>query len=188
MSLQTKWDAIYSQREGEATAATVLIENQHLLPSSGNALDLACGMGGNAKLLAKSGLDVVAWDLSSVAIARLQLEAKNQKLAIDAQVQDVIDNPPEAQSLDVLVVSFFLDRELCATLIDALKPGGVLFYQTHCRDKVSQTGPSNPDYLLADNELLSLFSGLKLRVYREESVLGDHQQGFRNQAFLVAEK
>ena len=188
MSLQAKWDAIYSQREGEVTAATVLIENQHLLPPSGKALDLACGMGGNAKLLAESGLDVVAWDLSSVAIAHLQQEAKIQKLAINAQVQDVIDNPPDAHSLDVLVVSFFLDRDLCTTLIDALKPGGLLFYQTHCRDKVSQIGPSNPEYLLADNELLSLFSGLKLRVYREESVLGDHQQGFRNQAFLVAEK
>ena len=188
MSLQAKWNAIYSQKEGETTAATVLIENQHLLPSLGKALDLACGTGGNAKLLAKSGLDVLAWDLSSVAIARLQQEAKIHKLTIDAHVRDVIDNPPDAHSLDVLVVSFFLDRDLCATLIDALKPGGLLFYQTYCQDKVSQIGPSNPDYLLADNELLSLFSGLRLRVYREESVLGDHKQGFRNQALLVAEK
>lgn len=49
MSLQAKWDGIYTQREGEVTAASVLLENQHLLPSKGRALDLACGLGGNAR-------------------------------------------------------------------------------------------------------------------------------------------
>jgi len=33
-----------------------------------------------------------------------------------------------------------------------------------------------------------LFSKMKVRVYREESLLGDQQQGWRNQALLVAEK
>ncbi len=188
MSSQEKWDAVYTQREADSTAAKVLVEYKHLLPPSGKAMDLACGLGANAKLLAECGLDVDAWDLSVVAIDKLQQEAQEQKLAINAQVHDVIKSPPHAQSLDVLVVSFFLDRELCQQLKDALKPGGLLFYQTYSREKVTQLGPSNPDYLLEDNELLSLFSGLKVRVYRDESVLGDHQQGFRNQAFLVAEK
>ena len=188
MSIQEKWDTNYAQREREVTAAKVLIENQHLLPASGKALDLACGLGGNAKLLAKKGLDVDAWDLSPVAIEKLQQEAQLHNLAIKAQIRDVVEKPPTAQSYDVVVVSFFLERELCAKLAEALKPGGVLFYQTHCRDKVSEIGPSNPDYLLEDNELLSLFSGLKVRVYQEEAMLGDHQQGFRNQALLVAEK
>jgi hypothetical protein len=64
----------------------------------------------------------------------------------------------------------------------------VLFYQTYCQQKVSDSGPSNPDYLLADNELLRLFPDLQLRVYREESVLGQHDIGIRNQALMVAEK
>lgn len=114
--------------------------------------------------------------------------SKTQHLAIAAQVHDVIESPPKPASLDILVISFFLDRDLCAKLMDALKPGGLVFYQTYCRDKINQKGPSNPDYLLADNELLTLFSGLKVRVYREESLLGDHQQGFRNQALFVGEK
>jgi len=45
-----------------------LTQNQHLLPSQGTALDLACGQGGNSQLLAKAGLDVLAWDSSAVAI------------------------------------------------------------------------------------------------------------------------
>jgi len=188
MSLQAKWDGIYTQREGEVTAASVLLENQHLLPSKGRALDLACGLGGNAKLLAKAGLDVDAWDISPVAIKQLQQEADLQKLNINAQVHDVIEKPPATNSYEVIVVSFFLERDLCEKLMSALKPGGLLFYQTYCQDKVDQTGPQNPDYLLADNELLRLFSSLKVRVYREEALLGDHKQGFRNIAFLVAEK
>jgi tellurite methyltransferase len=188
MSLQKKWDGIYTQREGEVTAASVLLDNQHLLPSKGRALDLACGLGGNAKLLAKAGLEVDAWDISPVAIKQLQQELQSKKLTINAQVHDVIAKPPEKDSLDVIVVSFFLDRDFCEKLILALKPGGLLFYQTYCQEKVDQTGPKNPDYLLADNELLQLFPSLKVRVYREEALLGDHQQGFRNMAFLVAEK
>jgi len=186
--IESKWDKIYSQKSAEPSASFVLIENQHLLPSCGTALDLACGQGGNARLLAERGLDVLAWDSSAVAIEQLAAAAKLNALSIDVQVRDIIESPPQENSLDVLVVSFFLDRRLCSKLIDALRPGGLLFYQTYCQDKVSEQGPNNPDFLLSDNELLTLFSKMKVRVYREESLLGDQQQGWRNQALLVAEK
>jgi len=186
--IQTKWDVIYSKKENSPTASLVLTQNQHLLPPHGIALDLACGRGGNAVLLAKAGLEVSAWDVSPVAIQQLQSFAELNNVAINGQVRDVIASPPEANSLDVLVVSYFLDRNLCDLFLNALRPGGLLFYQTYCQQKVEQQGPSNTDFLLTDNELLSLFSSMKIRVYREESLLGEHQQGWRNQALLVAEK
>ena len=186
--MQAKWDAIYSKREVSPTPALVLQQNQHLLPVRGVALDLACGQGGNALLLAEAGLDTLAYDISKVAIAQLKQEASAKNLTINAQVRDVLDQPLENASLDVLVISYFLDHALCSSLIDALKPGGLLFYQTYCQQKVNEQGPSNPAFLLKDNELLSLFSSMKVRVYREESVLGNHQKGWRNQAMLVAEK
>ncbi|MBE9533056.1 MAG: class I SAM-dependent methyltransferase [Proteobacteria bacterium] len=186
--MQAKWDAIYSKREVSPTAALVLQQNQHLLPARGVALDLACGQGGNALLLAEAGLDTLAYDISNVAIAQLKLEASAKNLTINAQVRDVLEQPLEKASLDVLVISYFLDRALCSSLIDALKPSGLLFYQTYCQQKVNEQGPRNPDFLLKDNELLGLFSSMKVRVYREESVLGSHQKGWRNQAMLVAEK
>ena len=183
-----KWDAIYSQKVVEPRASLVLEQNKHLLPSQGVALDLACGQGGNALLLAQVGLSVSAWDSSSVAIEQLSHFAESIGVSIDAQVRDVIQSPPEEASIDVLVVSCFLDRTLCSDLIKALKPGGLLFYQTYCQEKVGQQGPTNPDYLLANNELITLFKSMSLRVYREESLLGNHQQGWRNQALLVAER
>lgn len=186
---KNKWDRIYSERKPiDPKPAEVLLQNRHLLPKQGVALDLACGLGANSLLLAEQGLDVHAWDISSVAIERLTSLAQQRRCRITTQVVDVKSQPPQPNSVDVLVVTHFLVREMAADLMTSLKPGGVLFYQTYCRDKVSAQGPGNPDYLLQDNELLQLFAGLKVRVYREESLLGDQHQGWRNQAMLVAEK
>ena len=187
--LQQKWDRRYRDQQPQlAEAAEVLQQNRHLLPAKGVAMDLACGLGANSLLLARHGLTVISRDISPVAINKLAAEAAVQGLDIDARVADVEKTLPDKRSLDVLVVTHFLAREMAPALMAALRPGGLLFYQTYCRDKVSPQGPGNPDYLLADNELLSLFTGLKLRVYREESLLGAHDQGWRNQAMLVAEK
>jgi len=187
-SLQKKWNNIYQQAEGEPHIAEVLQHNHYLLPTEGVALDLACGRGGNALLMAEKGLSVKAWDISEVAIDALIARALGSGLTIDAQVRDVVKNPPEPNSLDVLFVSHFLSRSLCPALYEAIKPGGLLMYQTFCEQKVNDSGPSNPDYLLTDNELLSLFAGMKVRVYREEALLGEHNVGMRNQAWLFAEK
>ncbi len=188
-AVKDKWDRIYREHDGSPLqAAEVLAQNRHLLPASGTAMDLACGLGANSLVMAEAGLDVLSWDISPVAVSKLSSLAADRGLSIKAEVVDVEQQPPQAQSLDVLVVSHFLSRKLMPSLIAALKPGGLVFYQTYCQEKVRQRGPSNPDYLLKDNELLALFTGLKLRVYREESLLGEHSEGWRDQAMLVAEK
>lgn len=187
--IQRKWDARYQQLETNLpVAAEVLLQNQHLLPKTGNALDLACGRGGNALLLAEHGLTVTAQDISPVAIAHLQQTAQQLGLEINAEVCDLLVSPPAVEQYDVLVVSYYLERQLVTALINALKPGGLLFYQTWCRQKTANRGPQNPDYLLADNELLRLFAGLQVRVYREEAQLGDITAGLRDVAMLVAQR
>jgi SAM-dependent methyltransferase len=187
-SLQKKWDERYRQSQFEAQPAKVLLESQHLLPVTGYALDLACGLGSNALLLSELGLQTTAWDISSVAIEKLLTQASSRNIKLEAQQRDVIEFPPVKTSFDVILVCNFLERSLCPQIIDALKPGGLLLYQTYCRDKVEQTGPANPDFLLKQNELLRLFSELSLRIYREEHLTGRTNQGWRNQAMLVAQK
>lgn len=183
-----KWQRVYQTPASMPAAADVLVQNQHLLPPSGQALDLACGLAANAVMLANKGLRTTAWDQSSAAIEQVSSYARQAQLNIHAEVRDVVEDPPVAASFDVIVVSRFLERDLCLAIAAALKPGGLLFYQTFSAHKVSEQGPSNPDYLLADNELLRLFADLKIRVYREEKQLGNTAQGFRNQVMLVAEK
>jgi tellurite methyltransferase len=186
--IQEKWDRRYREAKAPPQASRVLQENRHLLPATGDALDLACGLGGNALLLAESGLSVQAWDVSSVAIESLQSRAAAAGLPLQAVVRDVDAQPPVADSFDVIAVSYFLSRELAPALCAALRPGGLLFYQTFVRDKVSSEGPTNPDFLLAENELLAMFAPLRVRVYREEGGLGDISQGLRNEAMFVGQK
>lgn len=168
--------------------ANVLKEYAYLLPEQGKALDLACGLGGNALYLAKKGLTVDAWDFSPVAIDVVNHHAKRENLSINAQVRDITIAPPQPDSFDVIIVSYFLDRTITHSLLAALKPGGLLFYQTFTRKKVSDTGPNNPAYLLKANELLALFKELEVRIYREEAFCGDTKKGLRNEALFIGEK
>lgn len=186
---RTKWDAIYEQQDSLAvTAADVLIQNTHLLPSNGKALDLACGLGGNAVVLARHKLDVQAWDISEKALEKLKHYSAHNELTIEVVLCDVEKNPPQENTFDVIVVSHFLHRPTFPKLLDSLKPNGLLFYQTFIRDKVEEIGPSNSDYLLGKNELLNFCQGLEVLVYREEGKQGDGQKGWRNKAMIVAKK
>jgi SAM-dependent methyltransferase len=186
--LRAKWARRHRDREGPAQPAGVLLENAHLLPPRGDALDLACGLGGNALFLAARGLRVRAWDLSPVAIERLADEARARAVVVTAEVRDVVARPPEPDGFDVIVVSHFLDRGLAPALARGLRPGGLLYYQTFVREAVTDRGPPNLEYRLERNELLRLFPGLVLRVYREEGRLGDTARGTRDLAWLVAER
>ena len=187
--IAVKWDRRWRDaRPDRLQPARVLQENAHLLPATGEALELACGLGANAQFLARHGLSVSAWDISAVAVAGLATLAKAEGLPLQAVVRDVVAEPPLPDSFDVIVVSHYLERGLAPALIRALRPGGLLFYQTFTVAKVSDYGPHNPAFRLQPNELLQLFADLQLLVYREEGVIGDTGQGFRDEAMLVATK
>jgi SAM-dependent methyltransferase len=187
---QTKWNARYAADAMQILPqpADVLLDFQHLLPNTGVALDLACGLGGNALFLAQKGMQTHAWDFSSVAIEKLTSLAASRQVLIHALVRDVVNQPPAAQDYDVIAVSRFLHRPLIAKIVAALKPSGLVFYQTFIQDKTSDIGPSNPEYLLAENELLKLFSELRILDYREEGLVGNTAHGFRHEAMLVGQK
>jgi 2-polyprenyl-3-methyl-5-hydroxy-6-metoxy-1,4-benzoquinol methylase len=188
MSIKAKWNERYRAATGERQASRVLTENLHLLPDNGRALDLACGLGGNSILLAQQGLKVDAWDIADVPIAALQDVALERQLSIQAEVRDVEANPPAPETFDVIVVSYFLDRDIVPALIQALKPGGLIYYQTFTRQRVSDRGPQQAKFRLADQELLHLFSELHIMFYREEGCVGDMQEGFRDEAMLIGRK
>ena len=183
-----RWNRRHAEREDLGAVAVVLERNRHLLPTRGDALDLACGRGASALWLAAHGLRVAAWDMSPVAIDRLQRAARERGLQIDSEVRDVVAAPPPPDSFDLLLVSYFLDRTIVPALIEALRPGGLLCYQTFSQVAVTDIGPKTPAFRLADNELLRLFAPLTVRYYREEGLLGDTATGCRDIALLLAEK
>ncbi len=163
-----KWDARYRNSHNAANSvAEVLRRNRQLLPAAGKALDLATGLGGNALFLAERGLEVAAWDISPVALAKLNQQAQQRGLTLHTQCRDIIAQPPEPESFDLIVVSRFLERSLCPAISAALKPGGLLFYQTYTRANKGGEGPRNPHFLLAAGELPKLFSNLQVLAYEE---------------------
>ena len=185
--IEAKWDAIY-EKNVFSQPADVLVENSFLLPKKGCSLDLASGLGANALFLAKKGLDVHAWDISSVALNRLKQNAQQKKLRVSVKQVLIQPKTMPKNTFDVIVLSRFLDRSLCNAIMESLKPDGLLFYQTYVREKIASNGPRNPEFLLARNELLQLFKALKLVVYRENSLIGCLQRGERNEALFVGQK
>lgn len=186
---QDKWDARYRDLGCHAAEpARVLSDNLHLLPPEGRALDVACGLGGNALLLARLGFEIVAYDISRVAVAKLNAYAQRHALRLCAKLRDIEKEPPERASYDVVTVSYFLERRITTALIESLRPGGLLFYQTFTRERVDDCGPENPAFRLGSNELLRLFASLNILLYREEGGVGNLSRGFRNEAMLIGQK
>jgi 2-polyprenyl-3-methyl-5-hydroxy-6-metoxy-1,4-benzoquinol methylase len=133
---ENKWNRFYLEAEAGNQAPTeVLSDNAYLLPNSGTALDLACGLGANAIFLAELGMTVTALDISSIAIEKLRGYASRHAFRIEAKQDDISFTSLAPTAYDVIVISRFLDRTLTDAIINALKPGGLLFYQTFKRQR-----------------------------------------------------
>jgi len=193
VSDKDKWNTIYqSKRQNvetkKLTPAYILQEFHHLLPAQGKALDLASGLGANTLFLAQQNMESHAWDISSIAIKKLREAAKSLNLHINTEVRDVVTNPPEESSFDVIVVCHFLDQQIMPDIIAALRNNGLLFYQTFTKAHVQESGPTNEQYRLGKNELLNLCKDLDTVVYREEGLIGNTESGFRNEALFIGQR
>ncbi len=185
-----RWNRRYQQadRSQPPSPCELLLATQHLLPAKGRALDLACGLGGNSLFLASKGLQVDACDIAGTALSHIDDWATQKALPIDTLQQDIEAlGLPEGQ-WDVITVSRYLYRPLLPDIADALRPGGLLFYQTFSAYKHADGGPSSADFLLQDNELLQAFRQLNIRHYREECPLAQASKEAANEVWLVAQK
>jgi SAM-dependent methyltransferase len=161
-----------------------LVSNADLLPVSGVALDVACGRGRNALWLAERGLAVHAVDRDATALASLRESATAGRVVIDTEIVDLETEtvPLDDSRYDAIVVVHYLHRPLFPHLIAALRPGGVLVYETFTIAQARRGRPTNPAFLLQPGELVSLATGLEPLAMRE-GTFGD-----RDVASLVARK
>lgn len=189
-SVAGRWNRRYQASElDEPPAPCALLSSfGRLIPQHGRALDLACGLGGNAFYLAQKGLQVDACDIAAEALSRIDRWAAERSQNVYSIERDIEQHGLPEGAWDVIVVSRYLHRPLLPLLTSALKPQGLLFYQTFSADKSSHTGPSCADFLLQDNELLKAFSDLRLRYYREECALPNAAAEAASEVFLIAQK
>jgi len=166
-----------------------LVDHDALLRplAPGRALDVACGNGRNALHLARLGFEVDAVDVSDFAIERLRAEAARRGLAIDARLADLELEPLQQGVYDVVVDVNYLQRDLFPALEGALRPCGVLVFETFARPHLEELDQRmNPAYVLATNELLRAFPSLVVKHYHEGVVLRDGAA--RGVAGLVAQR
>jgi SAM-dependent methyltransferase len=129
-----------------------------LIAPGGTVLDLACGEGRHARLLAERGYRVVAVDRSREALAALAGTPSIEPVYAD--LEDGSPWPLGAQRFAAIVVFNYLHRPLFSRLAAALADGGVLIYETFAVGNERYGRPSNPEFLLRPAELLDAFRPL----------------------------
>ncbi|MEC5217836.1 SAM-dependent methyltransferase [Actimicrobium sp. GrIS 1.19] len=121
---------------------------------AGRVLDLACGTGRHARLLAAAGFAVLAVDRDQAALDALDGH-RIETLCVDLEAADaVLGTWLRPQAFAGIVVTNYLHRPLLPLLFDSLIEGGVLIYETFAAGNALFGKPSNPDFLLQPAELL----------------------------------
>lgn len=137
-----------------------------LISPAGRVLDLACGGGRHAVLLAGLGYEVVAVDrdLSLASGVRDTPGITWQQADLEQG-----DWPFSGTGFSAVVVTNYLHRPLFDSIVAALRPGGMLIYETFSLGQAKYGRPRNPAHLLLPGELLELARG-RLRVLAFEDV------------------
>lgn len=145
-----------------------LKEYINILPR-GKALDIAMGEGRNAVFFAKNGFEVDGCDVSDIAVKKTLKLAKENNVRVNAFVADLEIYKLPKDAYDVVACFYYLQRSLIPQIKEALKPGGMVIYETYTIENWERgfEGPKNKDYLLKTNELLDLFKDLTIIYYRE---------------------
>jgi SAM-dependent methyltransferase len=124
-----------------------------LIKPGARVLDLACGAGRHARLLAeRCNAQVTAVDRDPVAIGLL---ANLPNIA--PQVLDLEDEtwPLAGQTFDAVIVTNYLWRPRFDDVLACVAADGVLIYETFAAGNEAFGKPSRADFLLQPNELLA---------------------------------
>jgi SAM-dependent methyltransferase len=137
----------------------------------GRALDLACGSGRNAIWLAGHGWKVTAVDRSAIAIP-----------GVETHVADLEKHEftIAEESWDLIVVCYYLQRDLFEHIKHGLKPRGIALAIVH----IFEPGHEQSRFSLNPGELATYFEGWEISHYHEGKSTDHH----RAVAELVATK
>ena len=163
---QQHWDERYRQGEHPHDPPLDFIERL-LPPGDGRqALDLACGAGRHAALMAQRGWQVTAVDWSSAALEIVR--ARDPRiLTVQADLEANTTFLMETNRWDLICVTFYLQRELLPAAVDGLRQDGQLAVAFPLVDDREGVSPMRRQYSLAPGELRVLFDELEIVHYEE---------------------
>ncbi|HSS46319.1 MAG TPA: methyltransferase domain-containing protein [Burkholderiales bacterium] len=159
------------QPQHELTAPSEWVSRfASLIPEKGKVLDVACGSGRHARLLAGLGHIVEAVDGDESSLQSLRGVA-----GVSARLADLEGGPwpYTGRQFAGIIVCNYLHRPLFPRMLEALEQEGVLIYETFAVGNERFGKPSNPNFLLKPGELLEVVRG-QLRVIAYEDVYVDH--------------
>ena len=155
---RARWDERYANREqvplhvlGPPAAFSDLADR---FPFSGSALDVACGDGRGAAWLAGRGVDVLAFDVSpvAVALARDLVERAGLTPRCRMEVVDLDDGIPSGPPVDLVLCHLFNAPALDDALVARVHPGGLLAVAV-----LSEVGAGPGRFRAAAGELVERF-------------------------------
>lgn len=127
-SPKERWNRIYAQ--GRRTPLRETLQRFIPLARVGRALEIACGTGENAVFLARLGFRVDAFDISEVAVRQARERARQAGVQVNFLVYDAATFPFPSERYDLVVNFYFLERRTFPGIRRALKPGGLLIFET----------------------------------------------------------
>lgn len=159
---------------GQTGPSSWIVANADLLPRAGEILDVACGRGRHALLMAAAGYSVRAVDRNEERIAALSADAARLALAVRAEAVDLETEAVDLgmESYDVVLCINYLHRPLFPLLARALRRGGLLLYETFTVGQAERGHPKNPAFLLSPGELPRLVAPLLVERTREGAFEG----------------
>lgn len=169
--LKVSWDKRYSKNEyvyGK-TPAKFLSNNFHYIPAKSSVLDLGMGEGRNAVFMAQKGYKVTGIDISSVAVRKAQMLAKEFGVQINGVVANLSKYKINDNSFDAIICFYYVDRPLIERMKKWLRPGGIIIYEAFTLDEQKKPDHRSEDssYFLKNQELLRLFSEMRVLQFEE---------------------
>ena len=175
-----RWNERYRAAAYDFTPNAWLVTlAERLRPASAGAraLDLACGGGRNTLFLAELGYAVEAWDVSDAGLAILQAELERRtaaggRLHVDVRRVDLERTRLPAARYRLVLNAFFLLRPLLAPLAAALRPGGLLVFETFVDFRDGRHPNVRPEFKLQPGELLKTHNSLDILEHVEDRTTG----------------
>jgi SAM-dependent methyltransferase len=162
-----KWDLRYAEDSYHKNNPVTLLEDWAPKIAPGKALDVACGAGRNALLLAQAGFRVDAIDISAEGLRKAQQAAAARGLDVN-WIEHDLDEPFDFDlDYDLIVVMWFVNLPLVTRLCDCLAPGGYLVCEEHLKTDQEVVGPTSQGFRVAPGALRAAVADLEVLCYEE---------------------
>ncbi len=157
------WEAYYAEAQEDRPPALVVRAYGPFLPP-GPVLDLAGGLGRNARFFLERGHPVVLVERSRKALERVRGLPGLLGLELDLEAPHAPLLLPKGPFAGILL-SYYVNRSLLPHLPERLLPGGLVLVEGYTQKEAGKRGRPHSPHYWKEEELLTPPPGLALRAF-----------------------